>query len=106
MSQLRANASGELGNGRLESSSVPVRTHLPAGTRVAAVGGGCQHSVAVTSRGQLLAWGQGGLLGNGSTALSTVPVPVLLDPGQIAVGTGGSAEGNHSLALVLRLTGR
>ena len=62
----------------------------------------------MTTDGSVFGFGANasGELGNGSTALSTVPVPVLLDRGQIAVGTGGSAEGNHSLALVLRLTGR
>jgi hypothetical protein len=70
---------------------------------VTAVGGGCVHSVAVTSRGQMLSWGADGLLGNGSTAPSSVPVPVRLDRGQLAISTGGSADGNHSLALVLQL---
>jgi alpha-tubulin suppressor-like RCC1 family protein len=95
-----ANGNGELGIGRSGDRVVPARTHLPLGTRVLAAGGGCVHSVAVTSRGQLLSWGSGGLLGNGSTASSNVPVPVRLAPGQFAVGTGGSAVGDFSLALV------
>lgn len=98
-----ANGNGELGIGRTGDQLVPVRTRLPAGTRVIAAGGGCQHSVAVTGGGKLLSWGIGGLLGNGTTALSTVPAQVPLDRGQFAIGTGGSAVGNHSLALVLRL---
>jgi alpha-tubulin suppressor-like RCC1 family protein len=98
-----SNGSGELGIGRFGDQVRPVRAHLPAGTRVTAVGGGCTHSVAVTSRGQMLAWGTGNLLGNGSaTGLSTVPVLVRLDRGQFAIGTGGSAGGDFSLALVLR----
>ena len=101
------NGNGQLGTGRGPGNQlVPARTRLPAGTRVTAVGGGCVHSVAVTSRGQMLSWGSGGLLGNGSTAQSSVPVPVRLDRGQIAIGTGGSADGNHSLVLVLRLHAR
>jgi alpha-tubulin suppressor-like RCC1 family protein len=98
-----ANGNGELGIGRSGDQLTPVRTRLPLGTQAVAVGGGCVHSVAVTSRGQLLSWGAGGLLGNGSTTASNVPVPVRLDRGQFALGTGGSAAGNHSLALVLRL---
>jgi alpha-tubulin suppressor-like RCC1 family protein len=102
-----SNGSGELGIGRFGDQARPVRAHLPAGTRVTAVGGGCTHSVAVTSRGQMLAWGTGNLLGNGSaTGLSTVPVLVRLDRGQFAIATGGSAGGDFSLALVLRQPAR
>ena len=97
------NGNGQLGTGRAGDQLTPALTRLPAGTRVTSVGGGCVHSVAVTSRGQMLSWGSGGLLGNGSTASSSVPVPVRLDRGQLAIGTGGSADGNHSLALVLQL---
>lgn len=97
------NRDGQLGLGSTGDQLVPARTRLPAGARVVAVGGGCVHSVAVTSRGQMLSWGTGSLLGNGSTAPSSVPVPVRLDRGQFAIGTGGSADGNHSLALVLQL---
>jgi len=98
------NGDGQLGTGQTGTQQlIPARTRLPAGTRVTAVGGGCVHSVAVTSRGQMLSWGADGLLGNGSTAPSSVPVPVRLDRGQLAISTGGSADGNHSLALVLQL---
>jgi alpha-tubulin suppressor-like RCC1 family protein len=97
------NGDGQLGTGDTHPSLTPVRTRLPAGTRVVAVGGGCVHSLAVTSRGQLLAWGSGGLLGNGNPADSTLPVPVRLQAGQFAIGTGGNAAGTFSLAVVLRL---
>jgi alpha-tubulin suppressor-like RCC1 family protein len=98
------NSDGELGTGTTQpqSSPLPVLVQLPLGTRAVAVGGGCRHSAALTSRGQILAWGRAGLLGNGSTALSAAPVQVQL-PGSSAIGTGGSAAGDFSLALLPRV---
>lgn len=97
-----SNSDGELGTGTTQpqSSPVPVLVQLPPGTRAVAVGGGCRHSVALTSRGQILDWGAAGLLGNGSTTASAVPVQAQLPAGSRAIGTGGSAAGDFSLALL------
>jgi alpha-tubulin suppressor-like RCC1 family protein len=95
------NGNGQLGNGsQLSDSTFPVHVPLPNFGRAVAVGGGCVHSVALTSRGQLLAWGASGLLGNGSQTFSPVPVPVKLPAGRIAISTGGGAVSNFSLALL------
>ena len=72
------NADGELGDGGTANSAVPVRVKLPAGTKVTAVAAGQLHSLAVTSRGTVLAWGGNnfGQLGDGSYKGSEVPVKV------------------------------
>ncbi|MEP7025251.1 MAG: chromosome condensation regulator RCC1 [Actinomycetota bacterium] len=95
------NGNGQIGNGSFTNSRFPVRVILPMGTRAVAVGGGCVHSQVVTSQGQMLAWGAGGLLGNGAVQTSNRPVLVRLAAGQLAIGTGGSAVGDFSLALLL-----
>jgi alpha-tubulin suppressor-like RCC1 family protein len=78
-----ANADGELGNGTTASSDVPVRVRLPAGTRVTSVKAGCYDSLALTSAGQVLAWGKNefGELGDGTRRSSPAPVRVALPSG-------------------------
>ncbi|SCE96273.1 Ig-like domain repeat protein [Micromonospora marina] len=111
------NASGQLGNGTNgpgTDSDVPVPVNLPAGTTVTAVAGGGAHSLAVTSTGAALAWGNNasGQLGNGTNGPGTdsdVPVPVNLPPRTtvtaIAAGgcpcgpTNGRDVNFHSLAV-------
>ncbi len=77
------NTSGQLGNATITSSSSPVLVHLPANTSVSAVAAGYAQSLAVTSSGSLLAWGDNteGELGNGTTTASAVPTAVSLPPG-------------------------
>jgi hypothetical protein len=95
------NGNGQLGTGlRQDHSTLPEHVRLPDFGRAVAVGGGCVHSVAVTARGQLLAWGSGTLLGNGGQAPSSVPVAVRLPAGQIAIGTGGNSDADFSLAVL------
>ena len=78
---------GEIGDGSTTDIthpvSVPVPVDLPAGTRVTAVAGGGNLSLALTADGRVLAWGDNsvGQLGNGTTADSSLPVPVNLPPG-------------------------
>jgi alpha-tubulin suppressor-like RCC1 family protein len=75
-----SDSDGQLGDGRITDSANPVRVKLPRGTKITAIRAGCEHSLALTSKGQVLAWGynHGGELGNGSTANSDVPVRVRL----------------------------
>jgi alpha-tubulin suppressor-like RCC1 family protein len=75
-----SDSDGQLGDGRITGSATPVRVKLPRGTKITAIRAGCEHSLALTSKGQVLAWGynHGGELGNGSTASSDVPVRVRL----------------------------
>jgi alpha-tubulin suppressor-like RCC1 family protein len=93
------NAEGQLGNGTTTNSTTPVATSLPAGTTVTAVSGGAQHSLALTSTGSVLAWGDnvGGELGNGTTTSSSTPVAVSLPAGTTV--TAISAGDFYSLAL-------
>jgi alpha-tubulin suppressor-like RCC1 family protein len=94
-----SNIGGQLGNGTTTGSSTPVAVSLPAGTTVTGVSGGGLHSLALTSTGQVLAWGfnGSGQLGNGTTTSSTVPVAVSLPAGTTV--TAVSAGNAHSLAL-------
>jgi len=96
------NGDGQLGNGnaRQGDSVVPVRVRIPQGLPVTAVGGGCVHSVAVTARGLMFAWGANEFLGNGSTRDSALPELVRLPAGRVAIGTGGAAVADFSLALL------
>jgi alpha-tubulin suppressor-like RCC1 family protein len=77
------NHFGQLGNGTTISSATPVKVQLPAGTRVTSVRAGCFHSLALTTTGHVLAWGDNsrGQLGNGTTTSTGTPVMVKLPPG-------------------------
>jgi alpha-tubulin suppressor-like RCC1 family protein len=77
------NAFGALGDGTTTDSDVPVRVHLPAGTKVTQVRAGCIHTLALTSGGHVLAWGANGdgQLGDGTTTNSDVPVKVKIPRG-------------------------
>jgi alpha-tubulin suppressor-like RCC1 family protein len=94
-----SNASGELGDGTTQFRATPVKVHIPAGTTIKAIRAGCFHSMALTSTGQVLAWGLNtdGQLGNGTTTDSHTPVPVSLPAGtKVKAITAGEA---HSMAL-------
>src|SRR5450759_2988613 len=93
------NTYGELGNGTNTSSSTPVAVSLPSGTTVTAIAGAPNFTLALTSTGQVLAWGSNisGELGNGTTIYSSTPVAVSLPSGTTVTAIAG---GNiHSLAL-------
>jgi hypothetical protein len=78
------NTSGQLGDGSSTLvRSTPVAVHLPAGVRVTAVAAGDGDSLALTSDGHVLAWGQNfeGELGDGTTASRSTPVTVDLPAG-------------------------
>lgn len=90
---------GQLGDGRMRSSDVPVRVKIPAGVTVTGVGAGSLFSLARTSSGQVLAWGDNafGQLGNGRTRNSDLPVWARI-PARARV-TAVSAGGGFGLAL-------
>jgi alpha-tubulin suppressor-like RCC1 family protein len=98
------NSKGELGDGNQTSTKVPVPAAIPAGVKVTAVQGGCSASLALTSTGQLLAWGQNpfGELGDGTTTPSDVPVSVTLPPHVTITQISSGCETN----LALTSTGR
>jgi alpha-tubulin suppressor-like RCC1 family protein len=93
---------GQLGDGNTTQSDVPVKAKLPAGTKVTAIAGGGHHSLALTSAGQVLAWGNNaqGQLGDGNTTQSDVPVKVKLPAGAKTTKLGARTAGVYSLALV------
>ncbi|MGW1028597.1 RCC1 domain-containing protein [Streptomyces sp. NPDC002577] len=93
------NDVGQLGNGSFTNSSVPVSVQVPDGTTITAIAVGDDHILALTSTGQVLAWGynEWGQLGNGTNDESNVPVPVDLPDGTTV--TAISAGAGHSLAL-------
>ncbi len=99
------NWSGQLGNGTITNSSVPVAvdtTGVLAGKTIVQASAGYGHSLVLTSDGSVYAWGTNGFggLGNGTAVDSLIPV---------AVDTTGTLAGKtvtqvaagfyHSLAL-------
>lgn len=88
-----SNAYGELGNGTTTDSSTPAPVqHLPSGAKYTTVR--CLlFSLAVTTSGQVYAWGYNGSgeLGDGTTTNRLTPVPVKLPTGVkvTAVRAGG-----------------
>jgi alpha-tubulin suppressor-like RCC1 family protein len=93
------NDMGELGNGTMTSTDTPVMAVLPPGTSVRAVTAGCQHTLAITRTGTLLAWGTNGdgQLGTGVPGATATPMPVSLPGG--ATVTAATAGCTHSMAL-------
>ncbi|NIL41288.1 cell wall anchor protein, partial [Salinispora arenicola] len=95
------NSAGRLGDGTTTDSSTPVAVHVPAGTTITAVAGGAGHSLAVTSAGTALAWGDNssGQLGDGTTTDSSTPVPVDVPAGTTvtAVAAGGLPQSGGDL---------
>jgi alpha-tubulin suppressor-like RCC1 family protein len=74
-----SGTSGQLGNGAFASSAYPgLVGSLLQGKTVVAIAGGNTSCYALTSDGQIYAWGLGssGQLGNGSTSSATLPVLV------------------------------
>jgi alpha-tubulin suppressor-like RCC1 family protein len=93
------NSSGQLGDGSTIGTRTPIAVRLPPGTTVTAIRAGCKHAIALTSTGEVLAWGRGdfGQLGNGRAADSTIAVRVALPIRTKA--TAISAGEDYSLAL-------
>jgi alpha-tubulin suppressor-like RCC1 family protein len=94
-----ANREGQLGDGTTGESDVPVAVDAPDGVAFAAVAAGSSHSLALSTDGQVYAWGSGllGQLGDGSNADSLTPAPIHAPAG--LTFTAVAAGGDHSLAL-------
>jgi alpha-tubulin suppressor-like RCC1 family protein len=71
------NGDGELGNGSLTNSSMPVPVS-GLSTAVVALAAGGGHTCALMSAGTTLCWGgnANGQLGNGNTTSASTPVPI------------------------------
>jgi alpha-tubulin suppressor-like RCC1 family protein len=87
-----SNKWGDLGDGTIAGRPTPVMVKLPAGTTITSVAAGVAHTLALTSTGRVLGWGDNfqGELGNGSTKISHVPVPAKIPARDkiIQVGAG------------------
>jgi alpha-tubulin suppressor-like RCC1 family protein len=99
-----SNTYGQLGNGTMTKSNVPVAvstTGVLSGRTVIAAGAGNYHSLALCADGTLASWGynSNGQLGIGSTTASNVPVAVIAEgvlAGKTVVAI--SAGSSYSLA--------
>ncbi|WP_027660638.1 RCC1 domain-containing protein [Salinispora fenicalii] len=93
------NDDGQLGDGTNTSRSTPVNVDLPAGVTITAIAAGDDHSLALTSTGTVLAWGDNdeGQLGDGTNTNRSTPVNVDLPPGTTITAIAGGDD--HSLAL-------
>jgi len=90
---------GQLGDGRMASSPVPVRVPLDAAVTQVSQGGSLRsngQTIAILKGGSVWAWGDGrsGQLGDGKTANSAVPVRVSVPAGEkfTQVYSGGAAS--------------
>ncbi len=99
------NGAGQLGNGTLKNSQVPVvvdTTGVLAGKKIVEVSMSLGRSMALSSDGKVFMWGDNeeGQLGNNSTTGS--PVPVAVDTTGVLAGkkiVHIAAGGNFSMAL-------
>ena len=100
-----SNSNDQLGSESWQSSMVPVAVDtrgVLGGKTVTAIAAGHRHSLALTSDGEVISWGENGSgqLGNGETADPRRPVKVdatgaLVGKRVVAIAAGE----NHSLAL-------
>jgi alpha-tubulin suppressor-like RCC1 family protein len=93
------NLDGELGDGTTTDTGTPMRVHVPPATVVIAARAGCNHALALTAGGRVLAWGDNsfGQLGDGTHAGRLAPVLVKLPAGTKVVAIAAGCD--HNLAL-------
>ncbi len=96
-----ADSEGQLGDGGAAMEDLPVLVKLPATTKIKAISAGCDDGYALSTTGQVFAWGLAtdGELGNGGGTDSPVPVDVqnLPSTSPIAIGSGPGAL--HAFAI-------
>ncbi len=84
------NEYGQLGDGTTASRSHPERVALPPGVRVVAASAATYHTLVVTTKGKVYAWGRNhfGQLGDGTTTDRHAPVRVPVAGHVTALATG------------------
>jgi alpha-tubulin suppressor-like RCC1 family protein len=79
------NDRGQLGDDSQVNRRLPATPQIPPAVKIVSVQGGCLHTLALTSTGKVLAWGDdtAGQLGDGLffTGISTTPVTVKIPAG-------------------------
>ncbi|MEV4251993.1 Ig-like domain repeat protein [Spirillospora sp. NPDC049652] len=77
------NSYGQVGDGTTTQRLTPVYATLPGGVTATQIDAGYYHSLALTSEGHVLAWGENyyGGLGDGTTVNRHSPVPVAIPDG-------------------------
>ena len=93
------NDVGQLGDGTTAQRNSPISNSLLAGITIKAVVAGGSHSLALTSQGQVLAWGNNGSwqLGDSTSTNRTSPAMVPL-PASVIIKSIAAGQ-DHSLAL-------
>jgi len=72
-------AEGRLGNGLLANNNTPVQVSIPATAgAIVEIAAGTAHSIARTSDGRLVAWGNNGNARLGDGTLTNRPIPVFV----------------------------
>ena len=96
------NDFGQLGDGTVTDRDMPIQVALTPGTKIKAISAGCDHNLARTANGHVLAWGDNrdGELGNGTTTGSETPVRMQLPDGLTATAIGAGPLASFSLAIV------
>lgn len=85
-----ANAAGQLGQGHLKDSKLPVLVTFDRPVSLRSVAAGASHNLALDEQGQVWTWGsnQYGQLGNAAQRYSARPLPVALDEPVQALAAG------------------
>ncbi len=99
-----ANASGQVGDGTNLDRSTPVPVPMPGGVGITSIATGADHSLALSTTGQVLVWGSNtfGQLGTQLVASlpvdSNVPVqPLGLPPLTAFVGVAGGIDSSYAV---------
>lgn len=97
------NVTGQLGDGTLTPRPLPVFAHIPRRDRIVMLAAGRDFSLALTSTGKILAWGDDGAgqLGDGMNADRDVPFQISVPGKVIAIGAGPDAL--SSMAVVTKI---
>jgi len=97
------NDAGQLGDGTVTSRPVPGFALIPAHDRIVTLAAGRDFSLALTSTGKVLAWGDDGAgqLGDGGNTTRDMPFQITVPGKVIAIGAG--CEAFSSMAVVVKI---